>query len=173
MNEIQDDEMDVNVPAMLHGLLTDAKMLGGERQHEIVLEADEAVWLHGVNQHLYSAFTNLVRNAVQYTASGGRIVIRWYGDAAGACFEVEDNGIGIPPHLIPRLTERFYRVDTGRSRSVGGTGLGLSIVKHVLRNHQATLEVTSTPGKGSMFRCRFPLARVVGKSGGPGLRLAK
>jgi two-component system phosphate regulon sensor histidine kinase PhoR len=173
MNEIQDAEMDVNVPAMLHGLLTDAKMLGGERQHEIVLEADDAVWLHGVNQHLYSAFTNLVRNAVQYTASGGRIVIRWYGDAAGASFEVEDNGIGIPPHLIPRLTERFYRVDTGRSRSVGGTGLGLSIVKHVLRNHQATLEVTSTPGKGSMFRCRFPLTRVVSKSGGPGLRLAQ
>jgi two-component system phosphate regulon sensor histidine kinase PhoR len=165
--------MDINVPALLHGLLSDAKMLGGERRHEIVLQADETVWLHGVNQYLYSAFTNLVRNAVQYTQSGGRITIRWYADAAGACFEVEDNGIGIPPHLIPRLTERFYRVDTGRSRSVGGTGLGLSIVKHVLRNHQATLEVRSTPGEGSLFRCRFPLARVVIRSGGPELRLAK
>lgn len=173
MNEIHDDEMDVNVPAMLNGLLADAKMLGGERRHEIVLEADESLWLHGVGQYLYSAFANLVRNAVQYTPNGGRIVIRWYADAAGACFEVEDNGIGIPPHLIPRLTERFYRVDTGRSRSVGGTGLGLSIVKHVLRNHQATLEVASTPGAGSTFRCHFPPARVVVKSGGPEMRLAK
>ncbi|MBK8162787.1 MAG: phosphate regulon sensor histidine kinase PhoR [Gammaproteobacteria bacterium] len=173
MNEIQENEMDVNVPAMLQGLLADAKMLGGERRHEIVLEADESVWLHGVNQYLYSAFANLVRNAVQYTPSGGRIAIRWGADAAGAYFSVADNGIGIPPHLIPRLTERFYRVDTGRSRSVGGTGLGLSIVKHVLRNHQATLEVQSTPGEGSTFSCRFPPARVVVRTGGPEMRLVK
>jgi two-component system phosphate regulon sensor histidine kinase PhoR len=173
LNEIQENEMDVNVPAMLHGLLTDAKMLGGERHHEIVLEADETLWLHGVSQYLYSAFANLVRNAVQYTPSGGRIVIRWRADAAGACFEVEDNGIGIPPHLIPRLTERFYRVDTGRSRSVGGTGLGLSIVKHVLRNHQAKLEVRSTPGAGSMFSCRFPPGRIVVRPGGSEMRLVK
>lgn len=173
LNENQEEEMDVNVPAMLSGLLADAKMLGGERRHEIVLEADESVWLRGVGQYLYSAFVNLARNAVQYTPSGGRIVMRWRADAAGACFEVEDNGIGIPPHLIPRLTERFYRVDTGRSRSVGGTGLGLSIVKHVLRNHEATLEVKSMPGKGSTFSCRFPRDRVVVKSGGPEMRLAK
>jgi len=173
MNEIQEDEADVNVPAMLHGLLADARMLGGERRHEIVLEADESVWLHGVNQYLYSAFANLVRNAVQYTPGGGRIVIRWYADAAGACFSVEDTGIGIPPHLIPRLTERFYRVDTGRSRSVGGTGLGLSIVKHVLRNHQAVLEVRSAPGQGSTFLCRFPPSRVVRKSGEAEIRLVK
>jgi len=173
MNEIQEDESDVNVPAMLHGLLADARMLGGERRHEIVLEVDETVWLHGVNQYLYSAFANLVRNAVQYTPGGGRIVIRWYASAAGACFSVEDNGIGIPPHLIPRLTERFYRVDTGRSRSVGGTGLGLSIVKHVLRNHQAALEVRSAPGQGSTFLCRFPPSRVVHKSGEGEVRLVK
>lgn len=173
MNEIQEDEMDVNVPAMLHGLLADARMLGGERRHEIVLEADETLWLRGVSQYLYSAFANLVRNAVQYTPNGGRIVIRWRADAAGARFEVEDTGIGIPPQFIPRLTERFYRVDSGRSRSVGGTGLGLSIVKHVLRNHQATLEVKSTPGAGSRFSCQFPADRVVVRSGGPEMRLVK
>lgn len=173
MNEIQEEETDVNVPAMLHGLLADARMLGGERHHEFALEVDESVWLHGVGQYLYSAFANLVRNAVQYTPGGGRIVIRWYAAAEGACFSVEDNGIGIPPHLIPRLTERFYRVDTGRSRSVGGTGLGLSIVKHVLRNHQAVLEVRSTPGQGSTFLCRFPASRVVPKPGGAEMRLVK
>jgi two-component system phosphate regulon sensor histidine kinase PhoR len=171
MNEIAEEVMDVNVPAMLNSLLADAKMLGGERRHEIVLEADETLWLRGVSQYLYSAFANLVRNAVQYTPNGGRIVIRWRAEAAGACFEVEDNGIGIPPQLIPRLTERFYRVDTGRSRSVGGTGLGLSIVKHVLRNHQATLEVKSTPGTGSTFSCHFPPERVIVRAGGPELRL--
>jgi two-component system phosphate regulon sensor histidine kinase PhoR len=158
---------------MLNSLLADAKMLGGERRHEIVLEADETLWLRGVSQYLYSAFANLVRNAVQYTPNGGRIVIRWRAEAAGACFEVEDNGIGIPPQLIPRLTERFYRVDTGRSRSVGGTGLGLSIVKHVLRNHQATLEVKSTPGTGSTFSCHFPPERVIVRAGGPEMRLVK
>ncbi len=173
MNEIQEEETDVNVPGMLHGLLADARMLGGERHHEFALEVDESVWLHGVGQYLYSAFANLVRNAVQYTPGGGRIVIRWYAADGGACFSVEDNGIGIPPHLIPRLTERFYRVDTGRSRSVGGTGLGLSIVKHVLRNHQAVLEVRSTPGQGSTFLCRFPPSRVVPKPGGAEMRLVK
>jgi len=173
MNETQEEVMDVNVPAMLHGLLADAKMLGGERRHEFVLEVDETLWLSGVSQYLYSAFANLVRNAVQYTPNGGHIVIRWRAGAAGACFEVEDNGIGIPPQLIPRLTERFYRVDSGRSRSVGGTGLGLSIVKHVLRNHQATLEVTSTPGAGSTFSCRFPPGRVIVRAGGPEMRLVK
>jgi two-component system phosphate regulon sensor histidine kinase PhoR len=173
MNEIREEVMDVNVPAMLNGLLADARMLGGERHHEIVLESDETLWLRGVSQYLYSAFANLVRNAVQYTPNGGRIVIRWRAEAAGACFEVEDNGIGIPPQLIPRLTERFYRVDSGRSRSVGGTGLGLSIVKHVLRNHQATLEVKSTPGAGSTFSCHFPSDRVIVRAGGPEIRLVK
>lgn len=161
IDDAHEPEMEIDVAAMLRGLVADAGMLGRQRPQEIVLEADEAVALRGAPKHVYSALANLIRNAAQYTPAGGRIDVRWYGDRGGACFEVKDTGIGIPAAAIPRLTERFYRVDTGRSRAVGGTGLGLSIVKHVLRNHQANLQVESTPGKGSTFRCLFPAERVV------------
>ena len=87
--------------------------------------------------------------------------MRWISDAEGARFEVTDTGIGIAPHHVPRLTERFYRVDIGRSRQSGGTGLGLAIVKHVLLRHDARLEIESVPGKGSTFRCEFPAERVI------------
>lgn len=160
-NDTHEPEAEINVVAMLRGLVADAGMLVQERRHHVSLEADEAVALRGVAKHIYSAFANIIRNAAQYTPDGGRIEVRWRGDRTGACFEVSDTGIGIPAPVIPRLTERFYRVDTGRSRAVGGTGLGLSIVKHVLRNHQASLQVESAPGKGSTFRCLFPPERVV------------
>lgn len=161
LNEGAARETAVNVPAMLAGLIDEANMLSGERRHRISSEVDEGLWLRGTDSDLYSVFLNLLRNAVQYTPDGGEIVVRWYGDPAGARFEVRDTGIGIPPQAISRLTERFYRVDTGRSRAVGGTGLGLSIVKHVLRNHDAQLHISSIVGKGSTFRCDFPASRVI------------
>jgi two-component system phosphate regulon sensor histidine kinase PhoR len=97
---------------------------------------------------------------VRYTPAGGEIRLRWNSSAVGAEFSVADTGIGIDPEHLPRLTERFYRVDRGRSRETGGTGLGLSIVKHALARHQATLTIDSTPGKGSRFTARFPAARL-------------
>lgn len=157
-------EARVDIPAMLRELMADAAMLSGE--HEFALEVDENLTLRGVADHLYSAFTNLLRNAVQYTPAGGHIRVRWRPcGRGGACFEVQDDGIGIPASLVPRLTERFFRVDAGRSRALGGTGLGLSIVKHVLRSHQGHLEVESTPGRGSTFRCVFPPDRVIVRGG--------
>jgi two-component system phosphate regulon sensor histidine kinase PhoR len=106
---------------------------------------------------LRSAFGNLVSNAVRYTPRGGCIVLTWAMDAKGQpAFSVKDTGIGIAAEHIPRLTERFYRVDRGRSRETGGTGLGLAIVKHVLLRHQATLDIESKPGEGSEFRIVFP-----------------
>lgn len=133
-------------------------------KHRISLEAAGEDDLLGAESELASAFVNLVTNAVRYTPAGGEIRLRWRSgpEAAdgGAEFSVEDNGIGIDPEHLPRLTERFYRVDRGRSRETGGTGLGLSIVKHALARHQATLAIDSTPGKGSRFSARFPAARL-------------
>ncbi|MCC9003458.1 MAG: PAS domain-containing sensor histidine kinase, partial [Candidatus Competibacter sp.] len=102
------------------------------------------------------AFSNLVFNAVRYTPAGGQIEIRWFTDASGIHLAVEDNGEGIASHHIPRLSERFYRVNRDRSRGSGGTGLGLSIVKHVLNNHGGRLRISSELGKGSLFVCEFP-----------------
>jgi two-component system, OmpR family, phosphate regulon sensor histidine kinase PhoR len=110
---------------------------------------------------VHSAFSNLVDNAAKYTPAQGSIDMRWWADDEGAHFAVTDTGIGIQAEHIPRLTERFYRADSGRSRATGGSGLGLAIVKHVLQRHAATLEIESTPGSGSRFTCHFPPRRVV------------
>ena len=120
--------------------------------------------LWGDEHEMRSAITNLVSNAIRYTPRDGRITIEWAeregeGGSEG-WIAVEDTGIGIEPRHIPRLTERFYRVDTSRSRDTGGTGLGLAIVKHVLTRHQARLEVTSEIGEGSRFAAVFPPRRV-------------
>ncbi len=151
----------VSVPEMLKRIHGEAQTLSGDRRHLFSLEADPTLHLLGSESELDCAFSNLVTNAVQYTQPRGFIRIRWYGDEAGAHFAVEDNGIGIPEQHLPRITERFYRVDAGRSRESGGTGLGLSIVKHVLNRHDASLHIGSVIGKGSLFRCDFPTARVV------------
>ena len=111
--------------------------------------------LQGSSRDLYSAFSNLVSNAVRYTPVGGRIRIVWTSSTQGGRLSVIDTGHGISPQHLPRLTERFYRVSTSRSRETGGTGLGLSIVKHVLQLHDAHLEIESEPGKGSTFSCVF------------------
>ena len=127
---------------------------------EIVLSIDSDARLLGRESEIYSAFSNLVGNAVKFTPADGRIEMCWRDDNGGAQMSVIDTGTGIPPEAIPRLTERFYRLDAGRVRSSGGTGLGLAIVKHVLQNHQGTLLIESEPGKGSTFTCRFPAARI-------------
>jgi two-component system phosphate regulon sensor histidine kinase PhoR len=150
----------VDVPALARALLAQAQILSGG-QHEITLQADERLRLRGSRDELASAFMNLLSNAVQYTPAGGRIAIRWFADEEGTKFVVSDTGEGIAPEHLPHLTERFYRVDTARSRAHGGTGLGLSIVKHVLLRHQARLAIQSAPGQGSTFSCVFPAARLV------------
>ena len=142
-------------------LRRDAEALSAGR-HQIVVETDGQGDLRGSEPELVSAFGNLVANAVRYTPQGGTVRIIWRASAQGAEFAVQDTGIGIDPKHIPRLTERFYRIDRGRSRDAGGTGLGLAIVKHSLSRHQAQLEIKSTPGVGSRFAARFPASRVVG-----------
>jgi len=129
-------------------------------RHRIVLEDSAHCDLLGSPQDLHSAFSNLVSNAVRYTPGGGEIVIRWKRTEAGAEYSVTDTGYGIPAEHLSRLTERFYRVSSSRSRATGGTGLGLSIVKHVLNLHHAHLAVESEPGKGSTFTCRFDRERL-------------
>ena len=148
------------VAPMLEEIVAEARVLSGGA-HEIALEPGPPAHLLGSQDELRSAFANLVSNAVRYTPEHGRIELAWRIEPDGTgVFEVSDSGIGIAPEHIPRLTERFYRVDRGRSRATGGTGLGLAIVKHVLLRHQAELRITSDPGKGSAFAARLPAARV-------------
>lgn len=149
------------VTGLVDGVREEALGLSGGR-HRVELEQDRGLGLVCQPDELRSAFSNLASNAVRYTPEGGTIRIRWYQDENGeACFSVTDTGPGIDAVHLPRLTERFYRVDVGRSRETGGTGLGLAIVKHVLTHHDGRLEVESEPGRGSTFTCRFPAARVV------------
>jgi two-component system phosphate regulon sensor histidine kinase PhoR len=156
----QDLKEAVPVGDLLSAIHREAMTLDGDGGHQFVLDIDATLWLRGSQRDLYSAFSNIVFNAVQHTPPGGEIRIRWRRDDAGAELEVSDTGEGIAPEHIPRLTERFYRVDKSRSRSRGGTGLGLAIVKHALARHDAELEIRSELGAGSSFSCRFPAARV-------------
>lgn len=150
----------VDVPALLPGLAHAAELLSGERRHRITLEAAAGLKLRGNEDELRSAFSNLINNAVQYTPPGGDIKIEWHAADGGARFAVTDSGEGIAPQHLPHLTERFYRVDSARSRASGGTGLGLSIVKHVLLRHDGRLEIQSELGRGSTFSGLFPAERV-------------
>ena len=131
-------------------------------QHDLQFSIEPDLAVLGSETELTSAFTNLVTNAIRYTPEGGRIDVRWHrlGDGAAA-LTVVDSGIGIPQQHLPRLTERFYRVDRGRSRQSGGTGLGLAIVKHVLTRHQGALTITSEVGRGSTFVATLPASRIV------------
>lgn len=153
----------VDVSQLLNEVHAAARELSGDRDHLFSLEVDGGLRVLGHRNELYSAFSNLVFNAVQYTPARGVVRLRWYADDAGAHFVVEDNGIGIAEEHLPRLTERFYRVDASRQRDgyAGGTGLGLAIVKHVLSRHRATLHITSTLDKGSCFSADFPAEVVV------------
>jgi len=150
----------VRISDLVAQVIDQARALSGADAHHIETSLDDALCLVGVEGELYSAFSNLVFNAVRYTPPGGDIRLSWKRDGETAVFSVTDTGPGIEAHHIPRLTERFYRVDAGRSRECGGTGLGLAIVKHVLLRHQGRLEISSEPGRGSCFSCRFPAERI-------------
>jgi len=152
-------EEPIDMRALTERLGADARALSGGR-HDIDIAAETGVHLVGSEGEIASALGNLVSNAVRYTPPGGTVRLRWHATPDGADFDVEDSGIGIAPEHLPRLTERFYRVDRGRSRETGGTGLGLAIVKHALNRHGATLDIASTPGAGSRFTARFGGARV-------------
>lgn len=152
----EDIKETVAAPDMLAIICNEVKKTAAYRGHTITIEADPGLYFNGDPRLIYSAFSNLIFNAVQYTPAGGRIEIEWRQDEAGLCFSVRDNGLGIDAAHIPRLTERFYRIDKGRSRARGGTGLGLAIVKHILVRYGANLRIESEPGKGSVFHCRFP-----------------
>jgi two-component system, OmpR family, phosphate regulon sensor histidine kinase PhoR len=131
-------------------------------QHALDFEIEPGLIIIGSDNELMSAFTNLATNAIRYTPAGGTITVRWHRTAdGGAAFVVMDTGIGIPQQHLPRLTERFYRVDRSRSRQSGGTGLGLAIVKHVLTRHQGTLGIASEVGRGSTFTATLPRERIV------------
>jgi two-component system phosphate regulon sensor histidine kinase PhoR len=149
----------VRVMPVLERLRADAEALSGGR-HRIVLDAAPAVDLLGSDAEIGSAFGNLVTNAVRYTPPGGEVRLEWRDEPDGSArFTVADTGVGIPAEHLPRLTERFYRVDRSRSRDTGGTGLGLAIVKHALARHDARLAIESTPGLGSRFSAQFPAKR--------------
>ncbi|HEX8874135.1 MAG TPA: phosphate regulon sensor histidine kinase PhoR [Nitrosospira sp.] len=153
-------EENVDVSGMLRGLYDEARSLSAGR-HVVILSLDSDATLLGSTDELRSAFGNLISNAVRYTPDGGVITLSWSIRDGQGVFAVQDSGIGIEPEHIPRLTERFYRVDRGRSRETGGTGLGLAIVKHVLTCHQANLEIVSEQGKGSCFSAWFPVTRLI------------
>lgn len=150
----------VDMALLLSRIQGEAVALSAGRQR-ITLDADPGFDLVGAESEIASAFGNLASNAVRYTPSGGEVRLIWRSSQKGAEFTVEDTGVGIEAEHIPRLTERFYRVDRGRSRETGGTGLGLAIVKHALARHQATLDIESTPGTGSRFTAKFPARRLI------------
>ncbi|SEO85979.1 phosphate regulon sensor histidine kinase PhoR [Nitrosovibrio sp. Nv6] len=160
-NLVRDENVDV--PEMLRQLYDEAQSLSAGR-HRIILNIDTGAKLQGNADELRSAFSNLISNAIRYTVSGGDITLNWAIRDGEGVFSVQDTGIGIEPEHIPRLTERFYRVDRGRSRETGGTGLGLAIVKHVLTCHQARLEIDSELGKGSRFSAWFPSSRLINEN---------
>jgi len=149
---VREEVLDMHV--LLEQVRAEGEALSAGR-HQVRLEFN-GPRLKGSHEELRSAIGNLVSNAVRYTPEGGEITIRWQESAQGPCCSVIDTGIGIKPEHIVRLTERFYRVDKGRSRETQGTGLGLAIVKHVLARHEAQLRVESEAGKGSTFTIQFP-----------------
>ena len=150
------DELPVPIHSMVTHIRDDALLLGQDKGQQVEMQLEPETSLLGQESEVYSAFSNLVFNAVRYTPSGGQIKLRWWTDKEGAHFSVQDNGQGIDSIHLPRLQERFYRVDESRSSDSGGTGLGLAIVKHVMLRHGGKLSIKSQLGKGSTFTCHFP-----------------
>ena len=157
-NQIFDGAGEVDIPALLAQIAEQAEELS-QGHHKLVFNVETGLNLRGKEADLKSAFQNLIVNAVNYTPEKGKIKVTWQEEADEIVLSVTDTGIGIPHRDIPRITERFYRVGDDRNRKTGGTGLGLAIVKHVLNSHNARLEVRSELGKGTEFRCIFPLER--------------
>ncbi|MDM1291893.1 phosphate regulon sensor histidine kinase PhoR [Acinetobacter indicus] len=150
----------IDMPSLMNQLFDDAHAYNIDYGHTLNLDIDSHCDLIGSDMELASAFSNLITNAIKYTPKGGTITIGWHDDGEHGYFSVQDTGIGIDPKHLPRLTERFYRVDSARSRQTGGTGLGLAIVKHVLMQHNAHLEVESKENSGSTFKAVFPKERL-------------
>lgn len=161
LNTLQEET--VNVPRLLSTLQQEGQSLSAKK-HTLRLELTSNCALLGNTDELRSAFSNLISNAVHYTPQGGEILMSWHEQGDQPIFSVQDSGSGIAPQHIPRLTERFYRVDRSRSRGTGGTGLGLAIVKHIASRHQARLEIASVEGKGSTFSIVFPASRCLSLS---------
>jgi two-component system phosphate regulon sensor histidine kinase PhoR len=160
------EQTPVDVGGML-ALIRKEVLARPEHPAEFNLRLDSDAFVLGAESELHSVLQNLISNAAKYTPADGRIDVRYWVDGKGAHVAVADTGIGIPAGHIPRLTERFYRVDAGRSRKLGGSGLGLAIAKHALQRHGAQLEIESEEGKGSIFTCHFPPARVETRVPGP------
>ena len=150
----------IDMPTLMNQLFDDAHAYNVDYGHTLNLDIDSHCDLIGSDMELASAFTNLITNAIKYTPKGGTVTIGWHDDDEQGYFTVQDTGIGIDPKHLPRLTERFYRVDSARSRQTGGTGLGLAIVKHVLMQHNAHLEIESKENQGSLFKVIFPKERL-------------
>jgi len=148
----------VDISTLLSEVCQGGQLLSSGK-HVLLLEIEDSPKMSGNREELRSAFDNLLGNAIRYTPAGGSITLRWSERGGQPVLSVQDSGIGIPAQHIPRLTERFYRVDRSRSRETGGTGLGLAIVKHIAMRHQAKLEILSEEGKGSTFSLVFPASR--------------
>jgi two-component system, OmpR family, phosphate regulon sensor histidine kinase PhoR len=162
------DETEVPVPKLLGVLVHETSHLAGQTGHTVEPRLDQELAIRGVAHELNSVFGNLLHNALRHTPRGTRIEIHWrLGRDGEPVLEVNDNGPGIAAEHVPRLTERFYRVDTGRSREAGGSGLGLAIVKHIMMRHGGELRIESAPGKGSRFICRFPASRAIVRKSSP------
>ncbi|MFT6408752.1 MAG: two-component system phosphate regulon sensor histidine kinase PhoR [Arenicella sp.] len=154
----------VDITNLINTIVEAVAPLIEEKRHKLELDIDYSLALSGASKELYSAFSNLITNAINYTPENGVIKVRWQNSKQNgnscAIFSVKDNGYGIATQHLERLTQRFYRVDTDRSRERGGTGLGLAIVKHVLQRHSAELQIESHEDEGSVFRCVFPQGQV-------------
>ena len=157
----QDNDKAINVPQLLSYIRTEAQSLNQDKGHELIFDIDANVDIKGAEEELRSAFSNLVFNAIHYTKAGGKITVSWQLKDNQAYFSVVDNGDGIAPEHINRLTERFYRVDKARSRTTGGSGLGLATTKHVLTRHDSQLIIKSKLGEGSCFSFAFSREKTV------------
>lgn len=169
-----EDLVPLELAAIARACLSEARVLS-EGRHRFELDADRSLRLLGVESEIYSAVLNLITNAVRYSPDGGRVTVSWQRTDHGARLSVTDEGIGIAPEHIERITERFFRVDLAKARVRGGTGLGLAIVKHVLKRHRSALRVESQVGRGSIFYCDFPegLLQTVPKQRSPSPKEAK
>ncbi|MEM5533358.1 phosphate regulon sensor histidine kinase PhoR [Pseudoalteromonas arctica] len=157
----QDNDKAINVPQLLGYIHTEANSINQDKGHELIFNIDKTLDIKGSEDELRSAFSNLVFNAIHYTKPGGKVEVCWQHKNNKACFSVTDNGDGIAPEHINRLTERFYRVDKARSRTTGGSGLGLAITKHVLTRHDSKLNISSEVNKGSCFSFEFSIDKIV------------
>ncbi|WP_206483545.1 phosphate regulon sensor histidine kinase PhoR [Thalassotalea sp. G2M2-11] len=151
----QEDKQVVNMPKLIQDLIDDSQWLNQEKNHVVTVSIDKELAIEGIENELKSACSNLLSNAIAYTPEQGHIQVTWQRAGDKACFSVKDDGQGIRPEDVNRLTERFFRVDKSRSRDTGGSGLGLAIVKHVLNHHHAELTINSQWGKGSEFIISF------------------